>query len=138
DYKLNELYEMSFTIENKQTEETFGRLTINLYDPEGAYELGDGYRVEVMEYFPDFYLKDDKEPATKSRVPDNPVFIFNMITPETPEGEVSFVGIQQNLEPFGENKYKMTFVDVETKHVTALTVRKDHTLGFLIGGGIIF
>ena len=31
-----------------------------------------------------------------------------MFTPETPDGEVSFVGIQQNIEPDGNNKYKMS------------------------------
>lgn len=137
-YKLNELNVMSFTLENKDTGEKFGRIDIDLFEPESTYDLGNGYEVELMQYFPDYYLDDKKEPSTKSKVPDNPVFIFKMITPDTPEGEVSFVGIRQNLEPLGDNQYKMTFIDINTKHVTALTVRKDHTLGFLIAGGIIF
>lgn len=138
DYKLDELSVMSFTVENKQTGERTGRLDIDLLAPEPVYDLGNGYRVEIMDYFADYYLDDKKEPATRSKVPNNPVFIFNMFTPETPDGEVSFVGIQQNLEPLGENEYKMTFIDVETKDITGLTVRKDRTLGFLIAGGIIF
>ncbi|TWI54638.1 cytochrome c biogenesis protein ResB [Halalkalibacter nanhaiisediminis] len=138
DYKLNELNTMSFTLENKETSETFGRMDIDLLDPQPEYDLGDGYRVELTQYFADYYLNEANVPSTRSKIPDNPVFIFKMFTPETPEGEVSFVGIRQNLEPLGENQYKMTFIDVDTKHVTALAVRKDNTLGFLIAGGIIF
>lgn len=138
DYKLHELNKMSFTLENKETGETFGRIDIDLFNPEAVYDLGEGYRIEIREYFPDFVMSSSNVPSTRSQIPDNPVFIFDMYTPETPEGEVSFVGIQTNLEPMGENDYKMTFVDVETKHVSALIVRKDYTLPFLIIGGIIF
>lgn len=138
DYKLNELNIMSFTLENKETGETFGRMDVDLFAPEPVYDLGDGYRVEIRQYFADYFLNNNNIPSTRSKIPNNPVFIFDMYTPETPDGEVSFVGIRQNLEPLGENEYKMTFIDVDTKHVTALAVRKDHTLGFLIVGGIIF
>ncbi|HHY21136.1 MAG TPA: cytochrome C biogenesis protein, partial [Bacilli bacterium] len=72
------------------------------------------------------------------KIPNNPAFIFEMITPEHPEGEISFVAIKQNLEPFGDNDYKMAFSNIETKDVTGLTVRKDRTLPFLIVGGAIF
>ena len=91
-----------------------------------------------MSYFPDFEFNDDGEPATKSRIPNNPAFIFKMFSPEKPEGEISFVAIRQNLEPLGENDYKMTFAGIETKNVTALTVRKDHTLWIIGLGGLIF
>ncbi|MED1601431.1 cytochrome c biogenesis protein ResB [Alkalihalophilus marmarensis] len=138
DYKLNELKTMSFTVENKETGETQGRMDIDLYNPQSSYDLGDGYEVKIRDYFPDYFLNNDNVPSTRSKIPDNPVFIFEMITPETPEGEVSFVGIRQNLEPLGENQYKMTFLDVETNNVTALGVRKDRTLPLLIAGGVIF
>lgn len=138
DYKLGEMSKMAFKLENKQTKEQFGDLVVDLYDPKMSYDLGNGYKVEVMSYFPDFEFNEDGEPATKSRVPNNPAFIFNMITPDKPDGEVSFVAIRQNLEPLGENDYKMTFAGIETKNVTALTVRKDYTLWIIGLGGLIF
>ena len=61
-----------------------------------------------------------------------------MITPDKPDGEVSFVAIQQTIEPMGDNDYKMIFNGVETKNVTALTVRKDLTLWIIGLGGLIF
>ncbi|MDQ0205862.1 cytochrome c biogenesis protein ResB [Alkalicoccobacillus murimartini] len=137
-YKLNELNQLSFTLENKETGESYGRMDVDLFDPQTEYELEDGYKVEVMGYFPDYYMNDQNQPSTRSRIPDNPYFFFKMFTPETPEGEVSFVGIQDNREPLGENEYKMTFVDVVMKNVSILTVRKDYTIPFLIVGATIF
>ncbi|PAD42952.1 cytochrome c biogenesis protein ResB [Shouchella clausii] len=138
DYRLNELHEMTFTLEHKDTGDTFGELTINLLNPEKSYDLGDGYSVVLDEYFPDFYMNSNDEPSTRSSVPNNPFFIFTMYTPNTPDGETSMVGIQQNLEPLGENEYKMTFVDVDLVNVSILTVRKDLTMPLLIAGGSIF
>ena len=137
-YKLNELYKMAFTLERKSTGETFGKMVMNLDDPSPVYKLKDGYQVEIINYFPNFYFNDQGEPDTKNNIPDNPAFVFKMITPEKPEGEVSFVGIRTNIEPFGENEYKMSFAGIETRNVTGLTVRRDYTLGFIIVGGIIF
>lgn len=137
-YKLDELSEMSFLLTNKTTGETFGDITINLNDPEKMYELDNGYSVELMSYFPDFEFGEDGNPTTKSRVPNNPAFVFKMYSPEKPEGEVSFVAIQQTIEPLGDNEYKMAFNGIETKDVTGLTVRKDLTLWIIGLGGLIF
>jgi cytochrome c biogenesis protein len=138
DYKLDELSMMAFQLENKETGKQFGELQIDLYGPEKEYDLGNGYRVEVMSYFPDFEFNEDGEPATKSRIPNNPAFIFKMFAPDKPKGEVSFVAIRQNIEPMGDNDYKMTFSGMDTKNVTALTVRKDNTLWIIGLGGLIF
>jgi cytochrome c biogenesis protein len=138
DYKLDEMNKMAFKLENKKTGKQFGDVVVDLFEPEMNYELGKGYKVEVMSYFPDFEFNEDGEPATKSRIPNNPAFIFKMFTPEKPEGEISFVAIRQTIEPMGDNDYKMIFNGVETKNVTALTVRKDLTLWLIGLGGLIF
>lgn len=138
DYKLNELNKMSFNLTDKKSGEQFGMLTVDLNDPAPKYELKKGYSVELMSYFPDFEFGDKREPRTKSRVPNNPAFIFKMFTPDKPKGEVSFVAIQQTLEPLGENKYKMAFSAANTKNVSALTIRKDLTIWFISIGGVIF
>lgn len=138
DYKLNEMSKMAFQLENKESGKQFGEVVVDLYEPQTKYDLGNGYKVEIMSYFPDFEFNNDGEPATKSRIPNNPAFIFKMFSPGKPEGEVSFVAIRQNLEPLGENEFKMTFAGVETKNVTALTVRKDLTLWIIALGGLIF
>ncbi|ANB58818.1 resB-like family protein [Anoxybacillus sp. B7M1] len=138
DFKMNELNKMSFELIDKQTETVFGNLSIDLNNPKPSYDLGKGYRVELLSYFPDFYFDNDGNPATKSRVPNNPAFVFKMYAPDKPKGEISFVAIRQTIEPFGDNKYKMAFADVETRNVSALTVRRDFTLWILGVGGAIF
>ncbi|MBT2686943.1 cytochrome c biogenesis protein ResB [Bacillus sp. ISL-47] len=138
DYKLDELNKMSFALTNKQTGEEFGDLTIDLNDPKDIYDLGNGYKAEIVSYFPDFEFDENGEPVTKSRIPNNPAFVFKMYTPDKPDGEISFVAIRQTIEPFGDNEYKMAFKGVDTKNVSALTVRKDLTLWIIALGGAIF
>lgn len=137
DFKLNEFYKMSFELEEKETGNKFGKLTVDLHDPKKEYDLGDGYSVKIEEYFPNFVLNDQNQPSTVNNLPDNPAFVFSMYSPKTPEGEKAFVGIQKNIDS-GENQFKMTFAGIETKDLTALTVRKDHTLWIIALGGIIF
>nr|WP_295971747.1 cytochrome c biogenesis protein ResB [uncultured Bacillus sp.] len=137
-YKLNELSKMTFALTNKATSEEYGMITIDLDNPESKYKLGENYSIEMISYYPDVQFNKEGEPTTISKVPNNPAFIFRMVTPDKPDGEVSFVAIRQTLEPYGDNQYKMQFKGVETRHVSGLTVRKDMTLGVLIFGGIIF
>lgn len=136
-YRLNELAKMSFQLTKKDSNESFGEITIDLSNPQKKYELGKGYIVEVLSYFPDFKMENG-EPTTESSNPVNPAFAFKMITPDKPDGEVSFTAIQQTIEPFGENEYKMAFQSVETVNYSGLTVRKDLTLPIIAMGGIIF
>jgi cytochrome c biogenesis protein len=137
-FKQNEISQMSFELEELATGERGGRIDISTYDPESSYDLGDGHKVEIVEYFPDFHFDENRIPASKSRIPNNPAFIFNIITPENESGEIAFVGIQINEDINGENNFRLRFVDVDVNHVSNLVVRKDHTLGILIVGGIIF
>ncbi|WP_062235279.1 cytochrome c biogenesis protein ResB [Fictibacillus sp. FJAT-27399] len=137
DFKLNEFHRMNLKLEKKSTGKSFGEIKINLFNPKSAYDLGNGYKVKMVEYFPNFKLDEDGQPTTENSVPDNPAFVFKMFTPETPKGETAFIGIRKNVEA-GNNKYKMTFSGLETKNVSALTVKKDRTLPIIIVGGIIF
>ncbi|AIE60593.1 cytochrome c biogenesis protein ResB [Bacillus methanolicus] len=138
DYKLDELNKMSFSLINKKTKKSYGTVTIDLYNPKTKYDLGNGYSVELLSYFPDFEFDENNKPVTKSKIPNNPAFVFKMYAPDKPKGEVSFVAIRQTIEPFGNNEYKMAFNGIETKNVSGLTVRKDSTLWIISLGGVIF
>lgn len=139
DYKLDEFQSMSFNLINKETEKSNGKLTIDLFNPQDEYDLGNGYKVELVGYYPDFSgFAENGEPQTISPVPNNPAFLFKMITPEHPDGEISFVGIQNTVEPLGDTDYKMAFAGIDTRNVSALTIRKDLTLWILGIGGFIF
>lgn len=138
DYKLNELSKMSFHLTNKQTQEQVGTVTIDLNDLQKVYQLENGYAVELEQYLPDFLIGEDGKPYSKSPVPNNPAFVFNMISPEKPAGERSFVAILTTIEASDNTTYKMSFAGEESVNATALTVRKDLTLPILGLGGLIF
>lgn len=138
DYRLDELKAMKFALTNKETEESLGELTIDLIDPEKNYELENGSTVELLGYYPDFSGFENGEPQTATPLPNNPGFLVKLTTPDTPEGETSFITIQNTVEPLGENDFKLAFQSVETRNVSGLTVRKDSTLPILGLGGLIF
>ncbi|KHF30594.1 ResB-like family protein [Anoxybacillus sp. BCO1] len=129
---------MSFHFTDKETNKSFGTITVDLIQPEKEYDLGNGYKVQLLSYFPDFYFDENGNPNTRSKVPNNPAFVFKMFAPDRPKGEVSFTAIRQTIEPLGNNKYKMAFANIETRNVSALTVRRDFTLWILGVGGAIF
>ncbi len=138
-YRQGEMKAMHFALTNKKTGREYGKVVIDLFEQQKLYDLGNGYKVELLGYYPDFDgFTEEGEPTSKSPLPNNPAFLFNMITPETPAGEVSFAQIQNTMEPLGETKYKMSFKNLETRDVSALTIRKDLTLPILALGGIIF
>ncbi|WP_433742926.1 cytochrome c biogenesis protein ResB [Falsibacillus pallidus] len=139
DFKMDEFQAMYFDLTSKETGKKFGNIKVDLFNPKDSYNLKNGYKIELMGYYPDFSgFSKEGEPQTKSPVPNNPAFLFNMISPEHPDGEVSFVAIKQNVEPFGKNEYKMSFAGIDTRNVSALSVKKDLTLWVIAIGGIIF
>lgn len=138
DYRLNQLKTMYFDLTHKTTGEKFGEIAIDLKEPEKNYDLGNGYKVDLLSYTPDFSGFEDGVPVTKTQQPNNPLFIFRMYTPETPKGETSIVAIRDTQEPLGENTYKMAFKNVDMYDSTGLTIRKDSTIPFLFVGGFIF
>ncbi|MED3660594.1 cytochrome c biogenesis protein ResB [Ureibacillus sp. FSL K6-8385] len=138
DYRLNEFKSMTFGLTNKQSGESLGTLTIDLTNPEKEYVLGENTKVEILNYYPDFSGLKDGIPQTASQYPNNPAFVFKMITPDKPEGEISFVSIGAAPVEAGDNEYKMTFKNVETRNVSGLAIKKDVTIPILIVGGIVF
>src|SRR5699024_1026892 len=81
---------------------------------------------------------EDNEPRTKSKVPNNPAFIFNVFPPGSGEGETSFVGLGFNVGPTEENEYMLNIADIETRYVSGISIRRDYTLPLFIIGAIIF
>ncbi|WP_257347777.1 cytochrome c biogenesis protein ResB [Pseudalkalibacillus decolorationis] len=138
DYR-QEMRKMNFKLENSETGKALGKFKVDLLNPKEVYKLDNGRKVVLQNYFPDFYFDaENNKPATKTNIPNNPAFIFKMFTPETPKGEIAFIGIRQNLDPSNDNQYKITFDGIETEFITGLTVKKDKTLPMLLIGGIIF
>ncbi len=137
DYRTDELKAMTFQLTEKASGESRGEFTVDLVNPEIAYELSDGTVFELKDYYPDYGGFENGEPVSKSPLPNNPAFFFKMITPEKPKGEISFVAIRQTVEA-EENDFQVNFVSADTRNISGLTIRKDKTLYLLLLGGIIF
>jgi len=137
DYRLNELYKMHFTLADQHAKQTFGKFGVNLYNPKGTYDLGHGYKVQLMYYFPDFYF-DHGDPSTKTDIPNNPAFIFNVITPDNPKGETSFIAIKTNQTISKNNQYRLMFAGLDTRNVSGLIVKRDFTVWIFFTGAMIF
>jgi cytochrome c biogenesis protein len=138
DFRQNELKTMTFELTHKESGKSLGSMKIDLTDPDKEYVLGENTKVEILNYYPDFSGMKDGVPQTASQYPNNPAFVFKMTTPDKPKGEISFVSIGAPPVEAGENEYKMTFKNVETRNVSGLTIKKDVTIPILIIGGAIF
>lgn len=142
DYKLNELSEFTFTLESDTVNEDFSdvEFTVDLNDPQKTYEFDNGYRVEIMEYFPNFIINDNREPTTVNRVPDNPRIIFEVFPPgaDEEEGEISLIGVKVNEALNGENDHTIRMTGAEMVDVAGLTISRDRTLPIISVGAIIF
>ncbi|OZU90071.1 cytochrome C biogenesis protein [Virgibacillus indicus] len=139
-YQLNEFTNMTFKIHetDDQNEEALDSFTIDLTSPESEYNLDNGFRVEVGQYYPDYYLDDNGEPASETNFPRNPAFVLLVYPPDSEKPEISFLGIGKNIDATGENQYKVGITDFEMHDVSGLSVRKDYSLPFFVVGAAIF
>lgn len=138
-YQLNEFESMSFRLYEKgdEDETALDTFTIDLTDPSYEYELDNGFRIEIDQYFPDYEL-EESVPVSKSKYPRNPAFVFFVYPPDEEDPEVSFAGIGRNIDASGENQYELGLEDYQMRDVTGLTVRRDYTLPIIALGGLIF
>ncbi|MEI3610822.1 cytochrome c biogenesis protein ResB [Pseudogracilibacillus sp. SO30301A] len=138
-FQENEFSKMKFKLYETADEDqnSLGEITVDLTSPDETYELENGIKIQVSQYYPDYVLEDG-EPRSVSKFPRNPAFVFNVFPPDEEKGEISFVGIGKNIDATGENKYKLGIVDFEMRYASGITVRQDYTLPFFILGAAIF
>src|SRR5690625_5304869 len=104
-----EYSKMSFNVfDIDDPEQSIDTFTVDLANPEDMYELNDGYTVEIIEYFPDYYIEDGA-PRSESKYPRNPAFVFKLSTPDQANDEVSFIGIGQNIPGDEDHQYQFGF-----------------------------
>lgn len=139
-YQENEFKTMYFdiTLAGDENQEPIGDIEVDLRNPEKSYELDNGMKVQLEQYYPDYALEDGA-PITKTKYPRNPAFVFSVYPPDSDEGELSFLGIGQNIDPTGENEYQLVMNKMpETLYVSGITVRRDYTLPLFVIGAAIF
>lgn len=136
--KPNSLSALNMSLVKEETGEQIGTFKIDLFEPEDVYQIKDGTSIEVLEYYPDFELNKEKKPSTKSSTPNNPAFILNVISPETPKGEKVWLFLGSYLPAPGvENYYGFQFSMPDLTNITGLMVRKDKSLPLIYFGCFI-
>lgn len=139
-YQLNEFSTMTFKVHEKDDpdEEALGTFTVDLRNPESEYELDNGIKVVLDQYYPDYYLDDNGIPASETNFPRNPAFVFLVSHPDSEKPEANFLGIGRNIDGTGENVYKLGITDFDMHNVSGLMFKYDRSLPYFIIGAIIF
>lgn len=118
---------------NKQV----GSVKLDLYSPAKEQKVGGGLTVRVLDYYPDFYMDEKKNPATKSNAPNNPMFALEIIPEQGgPSEKLVYLSggfITQNDHP----KYALTLAKPDIMDITGLMVRKDTMLPLIYFGCFI-
>ncbi|MFT8321482.1 MAG: cytochrome c biogenesis protein ResB [Bacillus sp. (in: firmicutes)] len=138
DYKLNETSSIRYKVIDKQTKTELDSIQINVNNPQDSYTLKSGQTLRILDYYPDVILNKNGQPTTKSKVPNNPAFVFEISVSDRQEKELSFVTLNQTVASNKNNQWDIQIEEIKTQNVSALTVRKDPMLYFLFIGGIIF
>ncbi|WP_068671975.1 cytochrome c biogenesis protein ResB [Oceanobacillus sp. Castelsardo] len=139
-YQLNEFSSMTFKIHETSDadEKSLGSFTVDLRNPQPEFELDNGFKVVLDQYYPDYYLDDNGIPASETNFPRNPAFVFSIYSEGNDKPEVSFVGIGRNIDGTGENNYKLGIQEFEMHDVSGLTFKYDRSLPFFGIGAAIF
>lgn len=131
-YQLNQLYALKVKVMDKEKKQVIGEIELNLYDPLPEFDLGNGYTVKVLEYYPDFDLNERKEPYSKSRNPNRPAFVLQVFSPDHPEGEKGWMIAGFNADELTpDNRFGYELADFVLKDKTGLMVRIDRGLPVL-------
>lgn|SRR5699024_8454746 len=139
-FQQNEYKSMSFNLQKSDDgddADPIDTFTVNLDDPDRTYELENGFTVRLEKFLPDYYM-DDGEPKSETNYNRNPAFVFSVYPPDDDEGEFSFLGIGSNIDPEGDNEYKLVLDGVETLNVSGIAVKRDYTLPLFGIGALIF
>lgn len=148
-----QLRSVAVALRDKQTGEAYGKFTLRTVDPDLSYEAGP-YKLRLHNYYPEFTLGANGEPATASAVrPNAPAYVFMITGPDLPQEGVSFIyfPLETDKLRFGQDRLNASvgtgerfeisadgMEDVEVSlYTSTIAVRKDLTVPYLLVGGAI-
>lgn len=134
----SQLGALNFTLVDTQNGlKPVGQVKLDLYSPERDQQVGNGFTVRVLDYFPDFYIDENKKPATKSNAPTNPMFALEIISAANKESEklvyLSGGFISQDDKP----RFTLELQKPDIMDITGIMVRKDKMLPLIYFGCFI-
>lgn len=124
-------------VDIKAGNRSLGSVKLDLYSPAIEQKVGEGITVKVLDYYPDFYMDENKNPATKTNSPNNPMFALEIRSDKegTSEKLVYLSGgfITQKSDP----RFGLTLQKPDIMDITGLMVRKDKMLPLIYFGCFI-
>ncbi len=141
---------MEVKLEHVETGEVYGTFPLRTNDPEAMYEVGP-YEIELRHYLPDFTYENG-EPATKSKNPNAPAFIFLIKGPGLPqEGNIHIyfpipddqIRFQQDrVNEAAGSQFRMSVGDMENVEIAMYTsylnIKSNKGMTFIWIGSAIF
>lgn len=130
---------LNFTLlDVKNDNKEIGPIKLDLYNPERDIQVAEGYKVRVLDYFPDFAMGKDGKPITQTNLPKNPMFAMEIVSERDAINEkvVYLEGsilTQKNDAQFGLKINMPDLIDI-----TGLNVRTDKALPLIWVGSFIF
>jgi cytochrome c biogenesis protein len=93
------------SLRNKETGQAYGKLTLSMKNPAPTYTVGP-YTLDLISYFPEFALDENKQPITRSANPLAPAFIFNITGHDLPKEGLRYIYFPRpaDKEMFGEEQ----------------------------------
>ncbi len=141
--RTEQVFSLKFNVTDKASNQVVGDFDLNIYDPEIEYDLGNGYKVKIVEYYKDFATNELNQAYSKSNDPNNPGVIFLVSSPEDPKGEVSMFVLNYFLDNLDtnsltpENKHTVNLVAGESGVQTGLMIMIDRSYPYLITASFI-
>ncbi len=134
-FQVDQVSALELVVLDKKTGKESETFLVDLFEPEKEYVLDGGLTVHLLNYFPNFKL-EGKQPTTQSERPNNPAFVFEVKSPDKPEGEKMWViaGTKLDIE---ENKYEINLKWMHLTNESGLLIRTERGLWVILLGGII-
>lgn len=128
------------TLEVSAGDEIHGELILDLMDPAPSYQLGE-LEIELTGYYPEL-TNIDGAPATRSRLPHNPAFIFEISRGDGKKETyflVPFERYQTRIAGSAEEPLHFEVTDMEASlYSSYLLVRVEKALPYILAGAFIF
>jgi len=108
--RQEEQFVNTITYEIKENGNSKGTFEVDLNQITDVHTFTvDDVKVEILQYFPDFYMNDRQEPASKTNYPFNPAFIALISGPD--HEETILTGVELEINPEDGSIYEMELVD---------------------------
>jgi cytochrome c biogenesis protein len=130
---------LNFILIDKQAgNKQVGPIKLDLYDTELEQKVADGVTVRVLDYYPDFYLDSKGQPATKSPLPNNPMFALEIVSAKDNIRE-KMVYLKGTIIPEKpDSRYTLEIKMPDLIDISGLMVRKDKAVPLIYFGAFIF